>query len=112
MASYEDRDSFDSDDHNQQSRYENNSIPLTNFKCVPTAVTVLFLCLFESDVWLYRYIAQLKSCEMRYTILKNEMEEISLEEELMNKKIKKIREGLLDYLFNLCLNGAIDRKWH
>ena len=40
-----------------------------------------------------RYVAQLRSCEMRHVILRNEMEEVSLEEELMSKKRNKIKNG-------------------
>lgn len=40
-----------------------------------------------------RYAAQLKSCEMRYVILKNELEESTAEEAVLAKKKHKIKSG-------------------
>ena len=40
-----------------------------------------------------RYTAQLKSCEMRYVILKNELDETTAEEALVAKKRSKIKTG-------------------
>lgn len=40
-----------------------------------------------------RYLAQLKSCEMRYVILKNELDETAAEEALLAKKRSKIKSG-------------------
>lgn len=40
-----------------------------------------------------RYAAQLKSCEMRYVILSNELEETTAEETILSKKRHKIKSG-------------------
>lgn len=40
-----------------------------------------------------RYLAQLKSCEMRYVILKNELDETLAEEALLAKRKSKIKSG-------------------
>jgi len=39
------------------------------------------------------YAAQLRSCEMRHVILRNEMDEVVLEEELVAKRKTKIKNG-------------------
>jgi hypothetical protein len=39
------------------------------------------------------YAAQLKSCEMRYTILRNELDDVAAEERQLNVKKTKINKG-------------------
>jgi hypothetical protein len=40
------------------------------------------------------YAAQLKSCEMRYTILRNELDNVAAEERQLNVKKTKINKGI------------------
>eukprot|EP01038_Epipyxis_sp_PR26KG_P009337 gene9337-12581_t len=54
-----------------------------------------------------RYVSQLKSCEMRYEILHNELEEFLLEQDMLISKKKKIKDAT-DHL--LSEKNKIDSK--
>lgn len=49
---------------------------------------------------------QLKSCEIRYTVLASELQEVSLQGQLLVSRRNKVRHGA--YLFHLCLYIAFD----
>ena len=75
------------------------------FYCILLTLSC-FQLIFQSFFFFSKYTAQLKSCEVRYVILKKELEEVALDQQQAVKRKGKIKAGTQMCFCFWYVNGA------